>query len=105
MPKGFHKHKVIFDENMPDRAIFPRLNSRFDVKHVRDDLKQGGTPDADVYNLAVSQQRILVTYNIKHFRSLAGSKKDAGIIGISPNLTPSQVDTRLTSLLTKSTPN
>ena len=90
---------------MPNRAFFPRLNSRFDVKHIRDDLNHGGFDDPGVYELAVSQERILVTYNIKHFRPLTGSKKDAGIIGISPNLIPSQVDTKLTALLTKSTPH
>jgi hypothetical protein len=74
------------------------------VKHVRDDLKQGGIPDPDVYHLAVKQQRILLTYNTKHFSHLAGTLKDAGIIGISPHLTPMQVDTKLTALLIRSTP-
>jgi hypothetical protein len=45
------------------------------------------------------------SYNIKHFRQLAGTRNDAGIIGIPPHLTSSQVDTKLTALLTKSTPN
>jgi hypothetical protein len=104
MSKGFYKHKVLLDENMPQRAFFPRLNNRFNIKHVRDDFHRGSIGDPEVYDLAVLQGRILVTYNIKHFRSLAGSKNDAGIIGVSPNLTPAQVDTKLTALLTKSTP-
>ena len=53
----------------------------------------------------MKQQRILLTYNIKHFYQLAGTLKDAGIIGISPHLTSAQVDTKLTAMLTKSTPN
>jgi predicted nuclease of predicted toxin-antitoxin system len=105
MPKGFYKHKVLFDENLPNRLTFPRLNEAFDVKHLRDDFKQAGMDDPDVYELAVSQQRILVTYNSKHFRSLAGRKQDAGIIGISASLSPAQVDTKLTALLRKSTPH
>ena len=105
MPKGFYKHKLLLDENMPLRTIFPNLNSKFDVKHVEDDLKQGSLADPDVYQLAVNQKRILVTYNSKHFRALAGSKDDAGIIGVSANLPASQVDTKLTALLTRSTPN
>ena len=104
MPKRFYKHKVLLDENMPKRSAFPNLNSKFDVKHVADDLKQGSLPDPDVYQLAVTQKRILVTYNTKHFRILAGSKGDAGIIGVSANLPTSQVDTKLTAILTKSTP-
>jgi hypothetical protein len=81
------------------------MNSTFDVKHVRDDLKRGGLPDPLVYELAVKQQRVLLTYNTKHFRKLAGTHNDAGIIGISPHLTSAQVDTKVTALLTRSTPN
>jgi hypothetical protein len=42
--------------------------------------------------------------NTKHFRSLAESKDDAGILGVSANLPYSHVDTKVTALLTKSTP-
>ncbi len=105
MPKGFYKHKVLLDENMPQRAAFPRLNELFDVKHVRDDFHHGGLLDPNVYQLTVAEKRILITSNSKHFRSLAGSKQDAGIIGISGSLSLSQVDTKLTALLRRSTPN
>ncbi len=74
------------------------------MKHVREDLHLGGLPDPEVYQLAVKQQRILLTYNIKHFRQLAGTLNDAGVIGIPSHLTSAQVDTKLTSLFTKSTP-
>ena len=90
---------------MPHRTAFLILNSQFDVKHVAGDLKHSGLPDPDVYQLVVNQKRILVTYNTKHFRPLAGSKKDAGIIGVSANLPTAQVDSKLTALLTKSTPH
>jgi predicted nuclease of predicted toxin-antitoxin system len=105
MARRFHKHKLLLDENLSPRTAFPRLNSIFDVKHVRDDLKRGGLPDPQVYQMAVKQQRILLTYNTKHFHQLAGTLNDAGIIGISPHLTSAQVDTKLTALLTRSTPN
>ena len=105
MPKRFYKHKLLLDENMPHRTDLPILNSKFDVKHLVDDLKHAGIPDPEVYQLAVDQKRILVTFNTKHFRSRAGTKDDAGVIGISANLPLSQVDTKLTALLTRSTPH
>ena|SRR6266446_2685809 len=105
MPKRFHKHKLLLDENMSPRTAFPSLNSIFDVKHVREDLHHTSLPDPEVYQVAVKQQRILLTYNIKHFRQLAGTRSDAGIIGIPPHFTSAQVDTKLTSLLIESTPN
>jgi hypothetical protein len=104
MPKRFYKHKLLLDENMPHRTDLPVLNSKFDVKHLVDDLKHAGIPDPEVYQLAVDQKRILVTFNTKHFRSRAGTKDDAGVIGVSPNLPLSQVDTKLTALLTRSAP-
>jgi hypothetical protein len=105
MPKWFYKHKLLLDENMPHRTDFLALNSLFDVKHLVDDLKHAGLPDPQVYQRAVEQNRILVTYNTKHFRPLAGRKNDAGIIGVSANLPIPQVDSTLTALLTKRTPH
>jgi hypothetical protein len=46
------KYKLLLDENMPDRALFPRLNELFDVKHIREDLNIGGLKDPQVYFLA-----------------------------------------------------
>jgi predicted nuclease of predicted toxin-antitoxin system len=104
MPKGFHKHKLLLDENMRPRTRFPRLNSRFDVKHIRDNFNLAGLPDPDVYRLAVREQRVLITYNDKDFLPLAGTRSDVGVIGVSPHLTIEQLDTKLTALLVRSTP-
>ena len=90
---------------MSPRIAFPDLNRIFDVKHVWEDLHLTGLPDPEVYQLAVKQQRILPTYNIKHFQKLAGTRSNAGIIGIPPHLTSAQIDTKLTALLTKCTPH
>ena len=84
MPKRFHKHKLLLDENMPDRQTFPRLNELFDVKHIRDDLNSGGLADPQVFTLAAKQKRLLVTYNIKDFKTFAPRSQETGIIGISP---------------------
>ena len=102
MATKFHKHKLLFDENMPQRQTFPRLNELFDVKHIRDDLKNAGLANPQVYTLAATLKRLLVTYNIKDFRQLASQSQDTGIIGISPNLPLHQIDTKLTALLLRS---
>ena len=104
MPKKFYKHKLLFDENVPPRLYFPNLNQYFDVKHIRDDLKKGKAIDKNVYDIAVSLGRIIITSNIKDFRPLAGSKKDAGIIGIPDHLLAHQLDTKLTAFFKKTNP-
>src|SRR5437016_9358792 len=99
MPKRFHKHKLLFDENMPERQSFPHLNELFDVKHIRDDLNSGGLDDPDVYKVAAEQNRLLVTYNIKDFKTVASQSPVTGVIGIPPNMLPHSIDTKLTALL------
>ena len=102
MPKKFHKHKLLLDENMPGRQAFPRLNRLFDVKHVRDDFKSAGTSDQQVYNIAEQSKRLIITYNVKHFKILVGKSQETGVIGVPPHLLAHQVDTKLTALLRKS---
>lgn len=103
MPKKFHKHKLLLDENMSHRDSFPTLNSRFNIKHIAADLKKCSLPDPEVYELACKEQRLLVTYNVKDFKSLIQRGEDAGIIGVSPNLSLEQIDKKINSLLTKAT--
>jgi predicted nuclease of predicted toxin-antitoxin system len=104
MSKRFHKHKLLFDENMEARQLFLRLNEHFDVKHVRDDLKQGGIDDEPVYQLAVAQGRIIITLNGDDFRPLVGTKPDAGAIKIPSAWTREHIDTKLTALLMRHGP-
>lgn len=105
MPKAFFKHKLLFDENMRPRNRFPRLNELFDIKHISHDLKKAGIPDPEVYDIAITQKRIIITLNKADFKKLAGTKNDFGIIGIPPNLLPPHIDTKLTALLMKLKPN
>ncbi len=67
MPKPYHKHKLFFDENMDSRRLYSRVNQHFDVKHIRDDLQHGGYTDPEVYRLALSEGRIIVTLNGRDF--------------------------------------
>jgi len=74
----------------------------FDVKHIRDDFKGAGISDRQVYEIAEQSKRLIITYNVKHFKILAGKSQETGIIGVSPHLQPYQVDAKLTALLRKS---
>lgn len=102
MPKRFHKHKLLLDENFYLRSSLPLLNRRFDVKHLSEDLKLSGLPDPKVYELARKEERLLVTYNVKDFSRLVSKSADTGIVGVSANLSLAQIDKKLVALLTKS---
>ena len=104
MAKRFHKHKLLLDENVAERTYFPLLNKRFDVKHIAMDLKLESLPDPKVFALAERENRLLITYNSKDFVRLVAGSTQTGIIGLSANLPPKQVDKKLTALLIKSGP-
>jgi hypothetical protein len=57
---------------MPPRQRFPRLNSRFDLKHIRDDFSQLGLKDPVVYDLAAKRNRLIITFNGTDFKKLIG---------------------------------
>jgi predicted nuclease of predicted toxin-antitoxin system len=105
MPKRFYKFKLLLDENMPPRQRFPRLNSRFDVKHIRDDLNQAGLKDPPVYELAKALNRLIITFNGDDFKKMVVQSTKTGVINISQNLRNDQIDTKLTAFLTKSSPS
>ncbi len=65
-------------------------------------MKKGGVTDQEVYEIGRKQKRIIVTYNIEDFKKLIKQSKETGVIGVTQRLTSEQLDTRLNSLLSKS---
>jgi predicted nuclease of predicted toxin-antitoxin system len=104
MPKSFYKHKLLFDENMPPRQQFPRLNEHFDVKHISHDYHKDGAVDEEVYQLACQERRIIVTINRDDFIKQVGNRNDCGVIAVPDGPAAPRTDTKLTSLLWKHGP-
>lgn len=105
MARKFHKHKLLLDEGFPIRSYFPRLNSRFDIKHITEDFGKASLSDKQVHHFAAEHDRIIVTLNIKDFKPLAPESKATGVIDVSANLSVDRIDKKLTSLLNKATKN
>jgi len=101
MPHKPYKHKLLLDEGLYPRNVLQRTNNRQNLMHIKHDLNKGGIPDKEVYEVACKQKRIVVTYNIDDFRVLAKLNKESGVIGVTDNLSPNQLDTKLSSLLNK----
>lgn len=102
MSPSFYKHKLLLDEGLFSRKRLKRINSRYNIRHIKHDLEKGGISDKEVYEIACKEKRIIITYNINDFRLMAKRTKDTGIIGISQKLTPEKLDAKLNSLLSKS---
>ena len=102
MPPKFYKHKLLLDEGIFPRQSLRRINSRYNIKHIKHDFNKGGIKDREVYEIASVQKRIIITYNIDDFRKLAVQSKNTGVIGVTYGFTPDQLDTKLNSFLSKS---
>src|SRR5258706_15129000 len=105
MPPKFYKHKLLLDEGIFKRQSLKRINNRYNIKHIKHDLNKSGITDREVYDIACKEKRIIVTYNIEDFKKLALQNNDTGIIGVTQAVTAEQLDTRLNSLLSKSSEN
>jgi predicted nuclease of predicted toxin-antitoxin system len=105
MVHKLHKHKLLLDENMPNRVKLPRLNGIFDVKHIRDDMKFAGIKDSVVYDQAKKTKRILITFNGDDFKKLVLKADSIGVISVPATMPEDQIDKKLTSLFIKSTEN
>ena len=84
---------------------FHAFNSRFDIKHIRDDLHQAGLKDPPVHELAKTLNRLIITFNGTDFKKMVVRSTKTGVINLSQNLRNDQIDTKLTALLTKSSPS
>ena len=85
-------------------TYFPLLNNLHNIKHVVRDYKRFGISDTEVYQLAVSEKRLIITFNKKHFQELAHRSKNTGIIALSQTLPAKQRDIKLTAFLRKKLP-
>lgn len=92
------KPKLLLDEGIYYRNYLKRTNRNFNVRHIKQDLKLEGISDLEVYNIAIKEERVLVTFNVKHFRNLVNGEKPS-IIGVSPNLGDKRLDQTLVSFL------
>ncbi len=102
MPPKFYKHKLLLDEGLFRRQSLKRINSRYNIKHIKHDFNKGGIKDKEVYEIARKEKRIIITYNIDDFKKLAKQSSDTGVIGVTQVFTPDQLDTKLNSLLSES---
>jgi predicted nuclease of predicted toxin-antitoxin system len=104
MTRKLYKHKLLLDESFPVRVYLRKLNALYDVKHVSGDLHKDGIRDGLVYELAQKLGRLIITHNDRDFRPFAEKSNKTGVVGVSQNLKPEQIDTKLVAFLKKQSP-
>lgn len=103
MAPRFYKHKILLDENFPNRSSLPFLNSKFNVKHIAKELKHSGWSDERIYKFAKKEKMMIVTFNVKDFVDFIDASHNAGVVGVSHNLSNEEIDKKLTALFSRST--
>ena len=103
MAPRFYKHKLLLDENFPNRKYFPILNSRFTVRHIAKDLGKSGWSDDQIYRFAGKEKMVIVTFNVKDFVDFVEIGHNTGVVGVSDNLSNEDIDKKLTALFIRNT--
>lgn len=103
-PKKKKKFRLLFDVAFAHPSLFKRLTKKANLAHARHTYNiSPQAEDKDIYQLAVKENRFVVTINYEDFKKLV--KKDkAGIIGIPPYLSNEQIDKILTDFISEKDP-
>lgn len=90
--------KLLLDEGLPPKDRFPKLNNLHTVKHIKHDLKKGGSKDPIVYKLAEKEKFLVIVFNTKDFEPLIEKDKPT-VISLSTSLTDRQIDLKICKVL------
>ena len=87
------------DSAFASSSSFPELAKKSNLAHVVFDYHRSyQAEDKDIYELAIRENRFVITINFKDFRKLV--KKDKpGIIGIESQLTNKEIDIKVTMFI------
>ena len=94
--------KLILDENLAPRERYKKSNRLFNLKHIEHDYHKKESPDEEIYTIAQSENRIIVTSDKYDFRRIRKKRKDFDknsptIIAVSMRLNPKDSDKKLVS--------
>ena len=96
--RRFIKYRLLLDEGLPPRNFYIELNSKHDVKHIVHELGHSGIKDPPLYELANTENRLIVVFNTKDFKPLIKPSK-ISVISLSNNLTNKEADLKICKAL------
>jgi predicted nuclease of predicted toxin-antitoxin system len=101
-PKKFH---ILMDAAFADSSKFPRLSKKANLAHVV--LDYGVSPhaeDEEIYQVAVKENRFVLTINVKDFKKLVRPGK-SGVLGIESQLSNEEIDNLVTDFISTKDPD
>jgi predicted nuclease of predicted toxin-antitoxin system len=104
-PKHHKKFRILLDAAFARPSKFSRLSKKANLAHVVHDFGLSLTAeDEEIYNLAVKENRFVLTINVKDFKKLVQPGKP-GILGIESQLSNEEIDKVVTEFLSGKDPD
>lgn len=98
------KFRLLLDAAFAAPMIFQRLKKKANLAHVVHDLRLSRqASDEEIYELAVKENRLVVTINFKDFKKLVRRGKP-GVIVIPPYLSNEDIDVKLSDFISGKDP-
>jgi len=98
------KFKILLDSSFGFPRDFPKLSAKCNVAHPISTFRLSPQiSDEDLYQLAIREDRFMLTINLKDFKKLVKPKRP-GIICIESQLTSKQIDDSVAEFLSRKNP-
>ena len=99
------KFRILLDAAFANTLSFPHLSKKANLAHI---VHTYGFPpacsDEEIYQLAIKENRFVLTINFKDFKKLVKRRKP-GIIGIESQLTNEEIDKLVSGYLSGKDPD
>ena len=98
------KFRLLLDSAFAKPGSFPRLKKKANLAHtVHDYTMSPQVEDEEIYQKAISENRIVLTINFKDFRRLV-RKGQPGVLGIESQLTNNDIDQIVSDFISNKDP-
>lgn len=98
------KFRLLLDAAFAAPVTFQRLKKKANLVHVVHDFRLSRqASDEEIYELAVKENRFVVTINFKDFKKLVRREKSGAIV-IPPYLSNEDIDVRLSDFISGKDP-
>lgn len=98
------KFRLLLDSAFAKPESFPRLRKKVNLAHIVHDYAMSvQAEDEEIYQKAVSENRIVLTINLKDFKKLV-KKRQPGILGIESQLTNKEIDQIVSDFISDKNP-
>ena len=103
-PRVRKKFRLLLDAAFASSVAFPLLKKKANLTHVVHDFHLSPqAEDKAIYQMAIRENRFVLTINFKDFRKLVKRGKP-GIIGIESQLSNKDIDQKVTNFIADKNP-